>query len=324
MKSIPTLTIVIPTYRRTEFLALSLDSLYAQTPRPYLHAAIVVDNSKVPDPQVKLICSLPKYSPMTIQYIHQPEPGASNARNLGAAITDSPWIGFIDDDMILPANWVSVALACIEHSGADIIGGPYTPFYLSSPPAWFRAQYGSNSLEEKAGFLIEEKPIFGGNMLWKRELFLKLGGFSPRLGYIGNKEIYGEETELQHRAVKIGARIRYAPELAVQHCFHRERMRVGWFLSSGFRHGQAKALIYFGDWRSQDKRPVARQILSQCWSLIANLFQVIESIFGLPYRSREKYPYWQNYAIEFIRPRIGGLGLSMKMLQLFLSKQGTL
>ena len=322
MKSSPTLTIVIPTYRRTKLLALSLDSLFAQTPRPYLHATIVVDNSKVPDPQVMLICSRPKYSPMTIQYVHQPDPGVSNARNLGASSTDSPWIGFIDDDTILPSNWVNVALACIEQSGADIIGGSYKPFYLSSPPAWFREQYGSDSLEEQAGFHIEEKPIFGGNMLWKRELFLKLGGFSPRLGYIGNNEIYGEETELQHRAVKIGARIRYMPELAVQHCFHRERMRVGWFFSSGFRHGQAKALIYFGDWRIQDKRLVTRQILSQYWSLIANLFQVIESMFGLPFRSREKYPYWQNYAIECIRPRIGGLGLSMKMLQLFLSRQG--
>jgi glycosyltransferase involved in cell wall biosynthesis len=322
MISDPLISIVIATYYRPDFLALLLDALLLQMFPALGFEIIVVDNCPESDPNVQMICGKRKYSNMNVQYIHQPKPGPSNARNLGISVARSPWIGFIDDDAIPPENWVNDALTCIEFSGANIIGGPFYPFYKSTPPAWFRDEYGSGCLEGQAGFLKVDKQIFGNNMFWKRELLMNLGGFSPLHGYLGKKEIYGEETELQRRAIKSGARVWYAPALAVRHYFPKERMRVGWFFSSGYRHGQSKARIYFQDWRAQDPRPVSRQILSQFRGVIVNLSNVIGSMLTLPFRPRTKYPHWQNYAVECIRPCIGELGLSVKMLELYFSREG--
>ncbi len=316
------MSIIVATYNRPDFLTLLLDALLIQTFPASGFEIIVVDNCPESDSNVKMICSNRKYSNLNVRYLHQPELGLSAARNLGVSVACAPWIGFIDDDAIPPENWVENVLACIEYSGADIIGGPFHPFYRSTPPAWFRDEYGSGCLEEKEGFLKEDKQIFGGNMFWERELLMNLGGFSPQHGYLGKKEIYGEETELLHRAVKSGVRVWYAPALAVRHYFPQRRMRVGWFFSSSYRHGQSKARIYFRDWRAQDPRPVFRQILSQFRSLIVNLINVIGSLLILPFRSRIKYPHWQNYAVECVRPRMGGLGLSVKMLELYFSREG--
>ena len=63
--------------------------------------SFVVDNGHRHDPAVKSLCSSPGYGILTI-YSSTIKTGISEARNRGAGLATTEYIGFIDDDAICP------------------------------------------------------------------------------------------------------------------------------------------------------------------------------------------------------------------------------
>lgn len=319
----PDISIVIATYQRAECLTRLLDSLNHQTASKEVYEIIVVDNAPEESiNKVKILCGKPAYAELDLHYIHHPVVGVSAARNRGVAVARAELIGFLDDDSLPKADWVEKIVQAFSETKADILGGPSEPYYLVDKPYWFRDMYAVTSHGDKACWLTGTQAVTGCNMAWRKRVIEALGGFSTAFGYIGNKKVYGDETELNQRARQAGYTTWYDPRLMIQHYANPNRMRIGWFFSSGFQYGQIKARLNFRDWGAQNSRPVSRQILSQFKSLLVNLFDVFGSMFITPFRSRTKYPHWQNYAIEFVRPRIERLSLSAKLLELYFSREG--
>lgn len=319
--SLPEISIVIATYQRVDFLARLLDSLNCQTASKEIYEVIVVDNAPMESiNNVKTLCDGAAYAGLDLHYIYHPDLGVSNARNHGVRNARASLIGFLDDDSLPRPDWVEKIIQVFLETKADILGGPFEPYYLSKKPSWFRDIYAGASFGDQAGWLTGTNAVIGCNMAYRKRVMEELGGFSTEFGYVGSQKIYGEDTELNMRARRAGYTTWYEPRLLIQHYADPERMRVSWFFSSGYRHGQSKARIFFREWCDRDSRPVARQILSQFKGLFVNLFNMIGSMFALPFRSRAKYPHWQTYAIECVCPLIGKLGMSVKMLELHFSR----
>ena len=111
-------SVVIATLDRPNLLSVALESLIQQTRPPT--RIIVVDGSEEDETEA-LVAGRSDRAPML--YLRSPVQSAAQQRNLGAESVSTPLIGFIDDDVVLPAETFSRLLAPFERENAESIGG---------------------------------------------------------------------------------------------------------------------------------------------------------------------------------------------------------
>lgn len=132
-----------------------------------------------------------------IQYFFEPRVGLSHARNRALSHCETKYLVFLDDDGVPDREWGPAVEEIVRVGAADVFGGPYTPFYTSERPPWFKDEFGSAHLDLVDGVQPPTTCFSGGNMGWRTELLLEAGGFDPRLGIEGGRLRLGEETALQ-------------------------------------------------------------------------------------------------------------------------------
>jgi glycosyltransferase involved in cell wall biosynthesis len=138
LESVPTTSVIIPTYNRKDSLQRTLDSLEKQTFPMDRLVVVVVDDGSTDETQT--IAS--QQFPFTLLYLQQKNQGATAARNYGAAISQSEILVFIDDDITISARTVEalvetfgqrtkiLAMGTInKRSSAN--GSVYTPVVLT-------------------------------------------------------------------------------------------------------------------------------------------------------------------------------------------------
>lgn len=316
------LSIVIATHQRPDHLERLLNALLQQSVPLASFEVIIVDNCVEMDSRVSDLLTREPFHLLPLRYIHQPVLGASVSRNCGVAAAQANLVGFLDDDCIPPSIWVERIVEDYQNTNALIIGGPFAPFYTSLKPTWFRDSYTSGQYGEQARWLNDNEFLFGGNMVWNKELLKRLGGFSLDFGPVGRRLAMGEDTELHYRASCLGIRTWYDPALAVQHHTSLERMSVRWLMRKSWRHAQAKAMIFFTNLAARDRRPPARSALSYTIIALKTGVLLLFSYLMLLWRNRRDYPYWQNYVVERINPQISRLGLNLRLAGLFIQERG--
>lgn len=305
------LSIIVPTYQRPILLERLLASLLKQTVSPERFEVIVVDNSpNGPDPATQALCQEERFNGLHLHPVHQPEPGASAARNLGIAQARARLVGFVDDDEILPMKWAERVLAIQASQHPDVFGGIYRPYYFERKPDWFLDMYMVLDNGPEARWLKPGEYLFGGNMVFQKEWLDQIGGFSLEIGRVGENQEYGEETELQQRAVTNGARLWYDPQLIIYHYTHPDRMRVRWFLQSAWFHGKAKAQLALSKTKTEHRSNL-RLRLAGMRDLLPRALRIATLIFRGLFRDRSLYPYIQNYWVEVLTPAISGLSTSI-------------
>ncbi|RPH05739.1 MAG: glycosyltransferase [bacterium TMED46] len=85
------ISVIIPTYNRKHTLQRAIDSVLAQTFKPY--EIIIVDDGSKDGTKEWLLQNYP-----SVQCIHQPNNGVSSARNKGIQISQGSWIALLDSD----------------------------------------------------------------------------------------------------------------------------------------------------------------------------------------------------------------------------------
>ena len=85
------ISVIIPTFNRKHTLQRAIDSVLAQTFKPY--EIIIVDDGSKDGTKEWLLLNYP-----SVQYIHQPNNGVSSARNKGIQISQGSWIALLDSD----------------------------------------------------------------------------------------------------------------------------------------------------------------------------------------------------------------------------------
>ena len=114
----PLLTVIIPVYKAVETLGPCLESILSQGVQA-LQVVLIVDGS--PD-ESGLLCDEWAKKDGRIQVIHQPNRGASAARNAGLAAAKGRYITFVDaDDRLLPGLYAR-ALPALEENGLYLFG----------------------------------------------------------------------------------------------------------------------------------------------------------------------------------------------------------
>lgn len=221
----PSLTVAICTKDRTDNLARCLNSLL-----PFQQSELeilVVDNAPSDERTKNLIANLPN-----INYVCEPKPGLDFARNRAIVEAKGEILAFIDDDVVVDRNWLEgLQEAWRENPEAAAFTGLVLPYELQTEAQIiFECGGGFRRGFEKIryGKVLPGNPLYpcgagifgaGCNMAFRREIFLKLGGFDEALD-TGASLPGGGDLDIFYRVIRAGYTLVYEPQYLV---FHQHR-----------------------------------------------------------------------------------------------------
>ncbi|NMO52872.1 glycosyltransferase [Actinoplanes sp. TBRC 11911] len=229
LRAAPPISVVISTRDRPETLARCVTAVLAQRyPRVQV---IIVDNAPSNDRTRQWAQQV---NDRSVDYVVQPRPGLSWARNAGITQARGEIVAFIDDDEVPDPHWLAeIARAFTTHPEADAVSGVIVPAELETPAQDLFEQYGGHS--KGRGFTAavfspatarEQHPMYplppfgaGGNMAFRRTVFTRDGSFDVALG-AGTDAQGAEDTEMLTRLLLRGGTVVYQPSALVWH-YHR-------------------------------------------------------------------------------------------------------
>lgn len=104
MSGTPTVSVVIPTYNRAEWLPASVGSVLAQTVKPL--EILIVDDGSTDNTQE--VCA---GFPAPVRYLRQENAGVSSARNLGMSEAKGDYVALLDSDDLWVPRKLEIQLA---------------------------------------------------------------------------------------------------------------------------------------------------------------------------------------------------------------------
>jgi len=218
MKELPFISFVIPTWRESKILKACLNSLLNQDYPKEKFEIILVSKKKL---------NVKKEGVQLLQI--DEEINHAQARNIGVKKAKGELIAFIDDDCILPSDWLLKAsrffvkpnsLGLRNANQIALIGGSALPpkdqsiryrlgGYLSSSIFVIGFASSRHKCLSKIKEAREYELILANNLL-RKDIFLNLGGFDP-------DQVPCEENDLYLRIKKAGYKLIYAPGIFVWH-----------------------------------------------------------------------------------------------------------
>jgi len=278
-----------------------------------LYEVIIVDNNST-DSTRKIAQSFSRRN-NEFRVVLEANQGLSNARNRGWQEAASDWVAYIDDDAKATADYVERMLHIIENYSFDCFGGVYLPWYKYGKPRWFKDRYAvaTNSyVQDTTGPISKGRYAFGGNMVFRRSVLCKFGGFSPEYGMKGAVQAYGEEIHLQKRIEGEGLLIGFDPGLCVYHLVSSYKFNLIWLLKFQFRTNLCYVFV---------------NTPSVSWNSLINILRnafshIIISPFRFALNLRYSDYYIKNWIVDVFQPLAGHLGLFVGTLRkLLLNKK---
>lgn len=213
----PTVSVVLPARNAAQTLPAALQALAAQDRAP--DEVIVVD-----DGSSDATVAIAEASPVVTAVLRQAPAGPGAARNRGAAAARGDLLAFTDADCVPEPGWLAAAEAAM--AGHDLLQGAVRP-----PEGAVLGPFDRTIWVLQAHGLYET-----ANLLVRRDLFERLGGFEPWLMPRDGKEL-GEDVWLGWRARRAGARIGFSGDAVVRHAvfprgpleYVAERKRLRYF-----------------------------------------------------------------------------------------------
>jgi GT2 family glycosyltransferase len=111
------ISVVIPTYRRPDALARTIDALERQTVTPDEFEVIVVDDPVDDDPSAVATALAAERRTMSVRHLHRDGHGVSAARNAGWRAAEAPLVMFLGDDILAAPDLLKQHLDWHEQRG---------------------------------------------------------------------------------------------------------------------------------------------------------------------------------------------------------------
>ncbi|MEL7316699.1 MAG: glycosyltransferase [Cyanobacteria bacterium J06559_3] len=114
----PKVTVVVSPRERFSYAQTSLESIYGHTQIPF--ELVYVDGNSPPSVQAYLKSKADEKGFDLIRIDHFLTP--NQARNIGAARVNTPYMAFVDNDVVVSPGWLEALVQCAEATGAAIVG----------------------------------------------------------------------------------------------------------------------------------------------------------------------------------------------------------
>lgn len=191
-------SLVISVWNRVDDLRENLAAIQKQTIAP--REVIVVDNDSHDGTPEMVLAEFPE-----VRLIRMPHSrfGACTTFNVGFASASGKWIGILDDDVVLPNDWIEKMLAAAA-SEPDETAVLSSRIEEPEMPEWFLKSAGQLTPRYMSTFR-------GCASLARADRLRECGFYDEELF------IFGNERDLTARLLNRGWRVRYVPEVRVWH-----------------------------------------------------------------------------------------------------------
>lgn len=160
-------SIIIPVYKRTQWLALCLDALVHQDFEGRYEIVIVDDGSPNKGEIEAIVEPFRAAAKFSLMFFRKDNGGPAAARNYGVARSSGRIVCFLDDDSVPDADWLHQVTA---------------PFFESQATGLVSGRTVSHDRRTLLPLLLESTVYKGKcwatcNIAYRRDLFEELGGF---------------------------------------------------------------------------------------------------------------------------------------------------
>jgi glucosyl-dolichyl phosphate glucuronosyltransferase len=272
------LSVILCTYNRSGSLPKALESLAAsELPEDVEWEVLVVDNNSKDDTRAVIEGFCQRY-PGRFRYLLEPRQGKSFALNAAIHEARGEIFAFVDDDVTVEPTWLRELTLPLRDGAWAGSGGRILPERGFVPPRWLALDGPCNMIGAICAYCDHgdlpgelKAPLVGANMAIRREMFEKYGGFRTDLGPRPGSELRHEDSELSHRLVNSGERLRYVPTAIVHHEIHEDRVSRKFLLAWYFDFGR-------GSVRLTGKSLSAKQTLRTAARLGLTAFQWLVAV----------------------------------------------
>jgi len=195
-------TAVISSWNKKAHVLANVRALMQQTRRP--REIVVVDNASTDGTAAALRAEFPiPGSPLVLIEMPHDRFGACETFNLGFRAATQEFVAILDDDVVLPPNWVERLLARFDREPPTTVLVTTQVIEPAMPDEYVA----------RADVCAERylSTFRGCGSLVRRAALLRAGGYDERFF------IYGNERDLSARLLSDGGRILFAPEVVTFH-----------------------------------------------------------------------------------------------------------
>ncbi len=234
------LTVAIPTYNGAKRLPILLERLCQQVnPDQVAWEILVVDNNSS-DNTAEVIqhCQANWSHPFPLRYTFEPQQGAAFARIRAVKEANAELVGFLDDDNLPDANWVTTAVQfAAAYPQAGAFSGMIHGEYEVPPPDGFEKIKAYLAIRNHGATPCQFAPDKlqlppAASLVVRRSPWLEHIPAQPTLtGKTPGRFIQGDDYEPLLRLAKAGWEIWYTPSLQTYHQIPRQRFEREYLLT---------------------------------------------------------------------------------------------
>jgi glycosyltransferase involved in cell wall biosynthesis len=236
------LTIAVCSYNRANRLSPLINALRSQEcPVPF--EIIVVDNNSTDNTQ-QVIRKLANSGDVPLRYVKETRQGIVHARNCAIEISrESTFLAFIDDDELPGPTWIKAAVDALDREGAECVGGEIrVKFVANKKPVWLTDELlgflGENSYGNEPFWIVDHsRPVWSGNIAYRTSVFRNGLKFDSRYNREGEGIGGGEDAIMFELLLKRGVKIRYRPDMIVEHFVEAWKLKRRYFIKLHFIAG---------------------------------------------------------------------------------------
>jgi len=231
-------SIIVPVFNRPDEVDELLESLTHQTLKDF-EVVIVEDGSQK---TCKDVCD--KYAGiLPLCYYYKENSGPGQSRNYGVERAHGDYVVIIDSDAVAPEGYLQAIDDELRRQPSDAFGGPDAA-HESFTTVQKAISYSMTSFFTTGGIRGGKKQMEkfhprSFNMGVRRDVYLKLGGFSPMR--FSKMSLYGEDIDFSIRIFKNGYSCRLFPEAWV---WHKRRTDFKKFWRQVYNSGLARINLY--------------------------------------------------------------------------------
>lgn len=216
-------------------------------PADLVWEVVVVDNNSRDETQ-EVVSSFAQRAPITVRYVCESRQGLNYARNTGVQAAQGELLSFIDDDVIVTANWLGAVKKAFAAYPVVCVGGKVLLKHDLSKPTWWNEEYDGplGKFDNGNAVILSDEHYssiigIGANLSFKRAVFAQYGLFRPDLDRRKRKLLMGGDIEFAQRLKKAGESIMYYPDAVVYHCPDGARITKAYLRRWYFRIGEWEA-----------------------------------------------------------------------------------
>ena len=258
-------SVVICTYSMDRYDPFSecVESVLAQTYEP-LEIVLVVDGND--DVFNRVDDDFGDYENVVL-HNNDENKGISYSRTKGAELASGEIVAFIDDDATAKPDWIQRLVNVYKSTDAIAVGGDVRPDWQTKKPDFFPAEFYWLVGCVEPGFAEDGEEVrntYGSNISYRREEFLKVGGYDPNTGRKGDKHLQAHEAP-------VGIRLRrefnkgmvFTEDAIVDHKLFEYRGNFRWLVARSFWQGYSKRVmdLLYPD-AEDNKRSYLKQLLT--------------------------------------------------------------